>query len=200
MPEPPSVSIITRYLFENPYPAGIVLLAVAGGLVWTGLTQGRRDRLRIAAVPGGLGVAILLIGLLVTTSGERAKRVSRQLVDAAVDGDLVTAFGLFADDASVSMGSPNNPGYDIEFIRSALDDFVGRYTVEDNSITMLDAFTESADRAEVHMACFTTVTQGYGGPTPSQWVLTVTRQADGAWKITRITCVSVAGQHPPRPW
>ena len=82
MPDPPSVGLVTRFLFENPYPVGLLSLAVAGGLLWTGLREGRRERLTIAAIGIALGAAVLTIGAAVVTSGERARTVTIELVEA----------------------------------------------------------------------------------------------------------------------
>ncbi len=51
MPDPPSIGLVTRFLLENPYPVGLVVLAVAGGLLWTGLREGRRERMLVGPRP-----------------------------------------------------------------------------------------------------------------------------------------------------
>jgi ketosteroid isomerase-like protein len=195
MPEPPPVGLITRYVFENPYPAGLLLLALAAGFAWTALRSERPERLRVAGALAAIGAAILLIGALVVTAGERARRVTLAVVDAAVAGDVVAAGSYFADDARLAFGSPTNPGVPRRDIQSRIDQLDGKYRIQSNQVTMLRAYTESSDRATVHLACRTTLERGFG-PTPTSWVLVVQRQDDGTWKISHVTWVALAGRSP----
>ena len=198
MPAPPPVGLFTRYVLENPYPLGLVLLAIAVALAASGLRQGRVDRLRWSLLPLALAAGVLLAGLLVATSAERAKVATRRLVDAVVGEDLVGVMNCFADDALLHLGATTNIGMDVDAIRDGVSRFAGRFDVESNRISMLDGYTESSTRATVHLALWTDA-GGYG-PTPSQWVIAVERQDDGAWKIADLTFISVAGRAPPTSW
>jgi hypothetical protein len=197
MPDPPDVNLFTHYIFENPYPLTIGLAALGIVLGWLGLRDGRTDRLQWAVVPLLLAAATFITGLIVTTAGEQARAVTRKLIDAGVENDLVTAVDLLSDDVTFHFAKPENPGYDKDFIIEGLDWLTKRFTIEKNSITMLKAYTESSTKATVHAACFTELAEGYGYPSPSQWVLEVERQDDGEWKVTDLTCVSIAGNPPP---
>ena len=196
MPDPPSVGLLTRFIFENPYPLGLVLIAVAGGLMWTALREGRRERLTIGSIGIGLGAIVLTIGALVVTSGERARKVTIQLVDAAVEPDIVQAMSLFADEATIAFGLPTNPGFPHEYIYQEVSRLESQYRVESNSITKLKAYSVSKDSAIVHLGCRTTLQRGFAPP-PSQWVLQLKRQDDGSFKIVHLTWVSMAGSPPP---
>ncbi len=74
MPDPPDTSAITRYLFENPYPLGGLLLLAAAVLLFSGLRHGLRDRMSVGLVLALLGFAAIGTGWAVVTSGERAER------------------------------------------------------------------------------------------------------------------------------
>ena len=50
MPEPPRVSLFTQYVLENPYPLGVLLVALAAGFGWTALRSDRPQRLRTAGI------------------------------------------------------------------------------------------------------------------------------------------------------
>jgi len=50
MPEPPSTSIVTHYLLENPWPLAIILLAIAAFMAWTGFREGLPQRQKTAGV------------------------------------------------------------------------------------------------------------------------------------------------------
>jgi ketosteroid isomerase-like protein len=195
MPQPPQVGLLTRYVLENPYPLGLLLLALAVGFAWTGLRSGHRQRLPIAGILAAVGVAVLLTGALVVTSGERARRVTLALVDAAVAADVSGAAAMFADDATLSLGSPANPAFPRDDIERRIENLDGKYRIEFNQVTMLQSYTEARDRATVHLGCRTTLRRGFG-PTPTRWVLRIERQADGTWKVARVTWISIAGHSP----
>ncbi len=195
MPEPPHVDIWTRYLFENPWPLAALLLLVGVILAWTGLREGLKNRMKVSILPFLLAGVVILTGYLFTTSGEQAEDVTRTLVRKAVVGNTGEAIALFADNAALTLSSPNNPGFDLDYIRTQLVNLARQYRITSNRITKLHGYTESSDQATVHLACTTEVDNGYA-PTPSQWVLIVQRQEDDTWKITRITCISINWQSP----
>ena len=196
MPDPPAASLLTRYLLENPYPLGGLLVAIGLVIAWLGLRDGRLDRVRLGLVPVAIGALVIGAGVAVVTAGERARIVVRDLVEAVVTNDLVGAVNQFSGDATLHLGSTRNPGLDLDGIRDRLSAFAMRYAVEENRITRLRAYTRGRDGATVHLACRTDAGGPYGA-TPSQWVLDVRRQTDGTWKVRRMTLVTVAGRAPP---
>ena len=196
MPDPPSVGLVTRFLLENPYPVGLVVLAVAGGLLWTGLREGRRERMLVGLIGITVAAAVLTIGAVVVTSGERARKVTIELVEAAVAADVVDVMSHFGDEATFAFASPTNPGFPLDYIRQQAVRLESQVSIESNRITQLNAYSVSKDTAIVHLGCSTTVEQGYG-PTPTQWVLQLQRNDQGDYKIVHVTWVSLAG-NPPR--
>ena len=193
MPNAPSTNLFTRFVLENPWPLGIVLLAIAVFIAWRGLREGMRNRVRIAVVLATLGGVVITAGSLVTTSGEHGKQVTRALVEAVVSEDLVGGLALFSDDAEMRAGSPQNPGVGIDVIQRQFSLLADRYTIESNSITRLRGYSISADEAEVRLACLTYVS---AIPNTSQWILRVRRMPEGQWRITRLTCVAINDQTP----
>jgi len=183
-------------VLENPWPPAIALLVVGAMIGWTGLREGRTDRIRLALLPIVIGAVALLIGGVVTTSGEHARRITRELVDSVVAGDVVEAEKRFAPGARLHLGATTNVGLDLDYILDQLLKLEQRVTITSNDISSLRIFSESGERATVHLTCRTEVDAGYG-PTPSEWVLVVERQADGAWQVTQLTCISINRSPPP---
>jgi hypothetical protein len=196
MPDPPTSSLFTRFVLENPWPLGTVAIVAAVLLIWTGLREGFMRRVNVAIGVGLAGIAIIILGHLVTTSGEHARAVARALVTAMVAGDRVGSVRLFANDAVLSIGSSRNPGLDHDFIVDAIDRWASSYKVTSNSISTMRGYTEAADMGEARMACMTEVND-FPYPNVSQWAVRARRQADGQWKIVQLTCVSINGQTPP---
>ncbi len=194
MPDPPSVDLFTRYVYENPWPLGFVSLAVSVAIAWLALRDGRTKNLWIAAALLAFGGITVLTGHLVTTSAEHGKHIVRSFVAAVVDEDLVGSAALLTDDIRLSVGSLENPARDAQFVADALSRLARSFEINDNTITTLQGFTESSTRAEVHLGCRTDVEQDFGY-TLSRWILRV-EQVDDQWKITRLCCVSINGQKP----
>lgn len=196
MPDPPNVSIITRYLFDNPWPLSVVLivLAVAFALGWRSVRK--RELLVFAAVAAALAVGVFLIERWVTTSGEEAETVVRDLVTFAEQGNVAAGAALFADDATMSLVDPRNPGVGVDEIRNRLNMVAGRYAISANAVTSLKTHSEESNRGVVHLRVRTEFEAGYGYPVLSAWVIAVERQPDDTWKITQITFVEFNGQSP----
>lgn len=195
MPDPPSVNLITRYLFESPWAVAVLLLGVAGVLAWQGAREGLWKRVQVAGVLVLAAAGVVATASVVTTAGEHGERITRQFVEAAVSNDLTAANRLLAADATLAVGSPKNPGIDLAAIQSHLAR-LRNYQITGNRITSLRGYGTDDDRAVVHLACLTDGGGVYSGRVPSQWVLDVRREADGTWTIKRLTCISIAGRTP----
>jgi len=158
------------------------------------LREGLSRRTRAAGILAALGALALAIGASVTTAGEHGQRVVKALVQAVVDEDVAGGLAMFADDALMNAGSPQNPGFDVQVIRSRFARLADNYTIHSNTITEMSGYSVSSDVAEVHLGCRTTVE---GFPTISRWVVLVKRDAQGEWKVSRLTCVSINNQTVP---
>lgn len=194
MPEPPDVSILTRFVLENPWPLGGGLLIVGLVIGYLALRDGRKDRMGVAATAFVLGGAVVAASFAVTTAGEHGKAITRSFVQAVADEDVTAATNLLADDARLQLGSTTNATLDLDTIIGRLSWLSGRVEIVNNDITMLKGFSETDDRAVVHLKCWTDTDGCYN--TPSEWVLIVERQPDDTWAISRITCISIAGDAP----
>jgi len=196
MPDPPHVGLFTRFILENPYPIAVVAIAVGAGLLLSGLREGLRNRQRIGILGISVAIAVLIIAWSVTTSGEHAKDLTRSLVQATVQADVVQVMSHFTSDATMSFASPSNPGYPIDFVEEQATRLESQFNIESNRIGSLKGYTQSQDSATVHLSCMTTIAGGYAA-TPTSWVLRIERQDDNSWKIVRFTWVSILNRPPP---
>ncbi len=194
-PSPPDPGLFTRFILENPWPVVAVLASAAFVALWIGLREGRRAPLKIAGLAALLAAAVFATASLVTTPAEHAERVTRNVVEAAVAGDIVQAMRHFTPDAALALGSPRNPGMSIRTFETRLIRLHEQYTITGNRTRTLRGYTEGPDAAIVHLACSTEVA-GWSGATPTQWVLRVERQEDETWLVTRLTFVSIMGNTP----
>jgi hypothetical protein len=197
LPDPPEVNPFTRTMLENPSLPVAVTLVLAAWLIVTGLRQGDLRRQGAGAGFALLGVLLLVLAWVVVTPGERARAVTRGFVEAVVARDLVGAVDRLGEDAALTIGSTTSEGFDRDRITSLLSWFAAQYRVRSNRISLLRGYTTGRDRAVAHLSCVTEVEGGYG-PTVSQWVFEVTRDAGGAWTIHRLAWISANGRHASR--
>jgi hypothetical protein len=187
--------MFTRYVLENPWPLGIGLLAAALILAWTAVRGESAGRLKAAGVIALVGAAVLIAGAAVVTPGERARQVVLDVVAAAVAGDVSGAGAHFSSDATLAFGLVTNPGLPRAEIEWRIDQLDNRFRIASNDVTRLRAETAARDRGIVHLACRTELV-ALPVPVPTEWIIDVTRQADGTWKISRVTWTSMAGRSP----
>ena len=203
MPDPPSANPIAHYLFENPLYliVALVLAAVLFLFLARGSVQHRRKFIVAGILAAVLAIATYLAATFITTPGEHAEDIAHQLIGAAENADVAAAQALFADDAIMSLSSPNNPGVGIETIHRRLRSLDGQYRITSAKVLSLKSFTEDADTATVHLSITTGVSAGMGFAMPSKWVIRVRRQRNNnmndSWKIQHLTFVEYGqGQSP----
>jgi ketosteroid isomerase-like protein len=193
MPDAPDVTFFTRFVLEQPLPVAVVLVAIAGVLGFVARRDGNRRLLYAAGAALLLAVIVYVISQLVETSGEKAETLTKQFVRLAVAGDAVGTMALFSDDAVLTLVTPTSEAQSIALVRSGVEAVARRYMIDDNRITQLRGYTVDGDHAIVHMTCMTEVA---GTTAQTQWVLSVREQADGSWKVEKLTWVNVNRQRP----
>jgi len=197
MPDPPEVNLFSRYVLENPAPLTIVLVFASLAAAWVALREGRRSPMIASGVGLLIAGVVFMLGTIIITPAERGRAVTEDMVERIVNGEINEAMTLFSPNATFAIGSPQNPGMDISYLRRQAERLHGRYAIQSNRITTLRGYTESPTQAIVHMTCRTEV--GNRGPTPTQWVVQIEEQPDGQWRISRLTMVSVYGRTPNLP-
>lgn len=188
--------MLTRWLFENPWPAAIALALLGVALLVRWIGDQRRPLLVGGGVAIALALAALLVGSIVTTPGEHAALVVRRLVEHAERAETDAAVALFAEGAVLNYGRRENPGTAIEDIRRALSALEGRHRIDSNRIRRLEAVTLDGKTGEVELSCSTT-TASSSQAVPTDWIVRV-RLVDGQWRIDRLTFERLF-MNPPTP-
>jgi hypothetical protein len=190
------VSELLQPIADRPW-TWITLLCAAGlVLAWMGVQAGRWRWLVASASCGVAAVAVALVARFVPTPALMATQCVRGLAAAAEAGDIAAARGHFAPDASWHMRSRERPGVGRERIDAALGALGSRHRIESNEEVALEASTEAPDLGVVEVG-FRTVTSSSYGMVPTRWRFEVRRGSDGAWRIERITWLTLAGRDPP---
>ncbi|MBL9148490.1 MAG: hypothetical protein JNM94_07330 [Phycisphaerae bacterium] len=186
-------STIGRYVFENPWPLGGVLVVAAAVMAWRALTIGDRRLLGGAGIALAGSALVFVLSAMVTTPAERAVELVRSLVGYAEKAQTLRMLDLFSGKALMHYARPENPGMNMDEIRAAIATLDGRYRIVSNRITQLEGTTESDEAATVQLTCYTELESGLGD-TPTSWWFRIAKQYDGAWKIERMAFLRVAGR------
>ena len=197
MNEPPEESIITRYLLENPWPAGIFLLLAGFVLLalWNSRGENRLGWASLACfVTGSL---VFLIASMSMTAGEHARELVARIVQHAEDGDAGRILAELEPDATLHLESLKQPGRPFEELEESIRSLESSNRVTEIRIGKLRAWTTSPDSAIVHLGCRASTGSSWG-PVPTTWSFVVRRNAEGDWKVKRIAFTSLAGQPPSR--
>ncbi len=176
----------------------MISLVLSAALLLCAFIGLRRGSLKWLAASGACLVAVAvtaLCGSLIVTPADHARGVVEQLVAAAVAGDPAEAKRCFSLNASIHMGSPEQPGSDRAHIDRAFDSFATRHRIETNEISSLSAESLGDDRATVDLRCRTHTASSLS-TIPTRWQFEVVREPDGIWRITRITWRAVGNQKP----
>lgn len=198
MPPAPPTSLIDRFFLENPWPIAVTLLLIALVLLYSAVGRGSTKRLAAGFGVLVLAVGVFLLASFVSTPAEHGERVTQAFVADVVVAQPTQAAQHLSADADLAVGSTDNPGMALSWIRDRLTLLTGQYPIRDNYITQLDAYTKNSEQAVIHLTCLTTFDTAFAGPTKTSWVLFVNRQTDGTWKIRRITIIQVNDQAPTR--
>jgi uncharacterized protein YjeT (DUF2065 family) len=198
-PRLPSPPFFERYLLEFPWPAAVLVLALAV-IVGATLSRSGKRRAGMGVIAAGVALAAGVVALAysVETDRERVSLVTRQLITAVAEADATTVENLLTDDAVLIA-----PPLSADRIRKpAIVTRVGRdfvpghvYHLREHGVTALQATMDGPTRARVQVKV-RVVPEITGAPVPSWWRIDLVRAADGQWRISGIGMLSIGGFVP----
>jgi hypothetical protein len=191
----PQGTLFTRYVLENPWPAGIGLVFLGVALLFIAIQ--RDDRRMFLAAVSAIAVAgiVLLTGFFFETTAESAANATRELVKAAEEGRTHDIIATLEPDATLHFGSPNNPGQPIDELQRDINTLDDSNRIVSNSLNNLTFASADSTTAVTAFACMTTTELSYG-PFQSKWEIEWQRDEKGIWRIRRLTVIEIAGRTP----
>ncbi|MFW6060732.1 MAG: hypothetical protein ACODAQ_11165, partial [Phycisphaeraceae bacterium] len=192
--------LVQHLLLEQPWPTAIVLLALAVGLTVAGRRRRRRG-LRmgawVAAVAAG---AVVGLAWQVQTPREQIMAATRQLVAAtAAPLDLAGLDNRLAPGMVVT-GPDGTAWIRRDQIDRRLTQLDQRHAIVSHDIHRLEADAARPNRGRTALELRTHLGQSNGyGPIRSTWQLHWRRDdAQSAWQVHEIQCVSINRRTPSR--
>ncbi|MEX0774997.1 MAG: nuclear transport factor 2 family protein [Phycisphaeraceae bacterium] len=198
MPQPPP--LLPHLLFEQPVPLLIVLGAATLALI---LIARRRNDRRLLVWAGGvtlLALAVVVMSKLVVTQRERLNDRTRELVAATAPLDVAHLRTLFAPDA-VLLGPEGQSLGQGEEILARLDMRIRIDPIQRQDVRNVQAQVLSDREAVTYLELKTTFKGGeVTDEHPTTWLITWTRQPDGAWQMRSARWMTWRGQPAPLGW
>ncbi len=192
-PDPP---LLEQWLFINPWPGVIVLVAVAAVLRLMA-QRSAKPRLNIAAVTAlALALALYLTTALVTTPREQVDRAMRSLLRATAEADFASITAMI--DPSASITDPDgNTAWGTRSLHDELPAALQRFPIDFHRVNDLRVAPRGDRRADVMLDLRTTF-KSQGLPNATRWVFTWERaEGDAAWRVTEARWLQWQGQRPP---
>ena len=188
---------MSHYFLENPWPVGIISVAIGLILIITFLRTGESRALLASLAAIVLATVVFGLDALVTTPGEHGERVVSELVDAAEAGDVEGMLRRVSPGASLHLGSVTRPGRPFSALQESFATLAGRNRITENWVIRLRGESDDKGGAVVFLSCRTSTSSSYG-LVPSTWSFELDEQDDGRWEITRIIFESLMGREPER--
>ncbi len=181
-------------MLDTPWPLAATL-ALAAVFAWTA-SRGRAWARIAAGVLLALAVATGAAGSLITTTRERIRGLTRDLVRVTAAGDARALADLLADDARLYTFMGPADGEPRARILTRVAETLGSFRILEARVHQTQVHLDNERFARTHVEV--TVQTEYA-PNLSWWRVDWSREADGAWRVHSITPLAIAGVENPGP-
>jgi len=176
---------------EHHWATSIPVASIGIALIWVGLQEGLLKKIKIGVVFVAVSVVLFLLGILVETPTESARRVVTGFVESVEEENAQAALGYLHKDVILiddwlGMTQKGSRG-----VQESLEELHKRHIIQYNTILNTRIF-EGTDDVQVELYVFSRIS-GIGS-VPSHWRLLVRERRDGKWVIYSIDAVEIAGK------
>jgi len=178
----PPTPFLIHYTLINPWPASMILIAIAVILFRFGFVRGNQVTTHLSFVVVLVGVGLAVLAHFVETSPEALHRRTAHLVESAILGEKQTVSDLFSDDFTLFVGG-QRADMDRDDVLSRIPALPGFIT--SNTITKLE--TGIHPDKKTGRSIFSQITStAIGYPSPNQWRCEWRRDTDNQWRINQL--------------
>ncbi len=194
--DPPSQ--FEEYLLVWPWPVAAILIAVGlvGFFLLNRMGKPARTSLGVLVLGVGLGLAVVLLASLVTTTREKIMIRTRAFIAAAAQADRAGADPLLAPDLELR-GLGSGRIIDRARLLTIIDsDMKTRWVVKEHSIGTLRSVIDGPNTARSQVEVSVTP-RDFPMSMGSWWLLRWRMDPDGTWRITSIEPQQIDGVGSP---
>ncbi|MCK4872239.1 MAG: hypothetical protein KAS72_05905 [Phycisphaerales bacterium] len=186
---------LVHYTLENPVPVGVGLLALAVILLFAANRLGRlRKGLPIVGGVLAISVLIFVLAAVIETGRERVTDRTRALIDLIALGDDAKVGLILSEDVSFHIGRYPRM-HRKKLILRLIRHVRARDLIASHSVRDVRAEQSSPTRATTQVLVHAVTTYS-GIPTPTWWQIQWQREPDGAWRVTEMHWLTLAGKTP----
>jgi len=178
-----------RFVIEHPWASGCILSSISIALIWTGLRDGKLNRIKYGFVVVIFAIAAMIIGNIFSTPRENATRVTNKFIEAVLDNNISSVRQLVSPTVVVVDDLGGKLQDKISGVVEGVTYLHKQFPPTSNTILRLEVFEREHD-ALVEVSMMTRIT-GIGS-VPHRWRLIVRPNAEEVWQITTIDVVEVA--------
>mgnify|MGYP002847896175 CR=1 FL=1 len=180
-----------RFILEHPWISSLSIGVVAIGFLWTGLRDGKKLYCRTGAVLFCMAVLAWVVGSMIETPTEHAKRLIDALVQAVEKKNIPAIATLLTEDVILVDTWKDFPNKGIQTVQESVAELHLRHTFSFNTMLRFQA-VERPDDVLVELSLLSRVS-GIG-TVPSRWRIRVKPNELGDWKIYSIDAIEIMGR------
>lgn len=180
-----------RFILEHPWISSISIAAIALGLLWTGLREGKNIRSKAGVLILFIAVSAWILGWLIDTPTEHAKRLIYSFVQAVEQEDIPATAEVLSQDVIMVDTWKDYPNQGIEGVQLSIIELHSRHSFSFNTVLRF----QPVEREEDVLVEISLLSRVSGiGTVPSRWRILVKPNEAGVWKIYSIDAVEIMGR------
>jgi hypothetical protein len=180
-----------RFILEHPWLSSFMITAISFALVWTGLRDGKLLRSKVGGVVFLVAVGACVLGLVVDTPTEHAKRVVYSFVKAVEEGNTTSVPSMLHRDVILVDQWKGISETGIEGVIASVHKLHQKHTLSYNTILRFQPVERTND-VLVELSLLSRVS-GIG-TVPSRWRLLIMPNDLGDWTIYSIDAIEIMGR------
>ena len=180
-----------RLIFEHPWVLSLAIASIGFGFLWFGLREDLLNRIKIGVSLVLFSLIILVVGLLVDTPTEHAKRLIYSFVLAVETEDIPATSAVLSQDVIMVDTWKDYPNQGIEGVQLSIIELHERHSFSFNTVLRF----QPVEREEDVLVEISLLSRVSGiGTVPSRWRILVQPNEAGVWKIYSIDAVEIMGR------
>ena len=180
-----------RFILEHPWISSISIAAIALGLLWIGLRDGKKIYSRVGVLLFCVAVTAWILGRLIDTPTEHAKRLIYSFVLAVETEDIPATSAVLSQDVIMVDTWKDYPNQGIEGVQLSIIELHERHSFSFNTVLRF----QPVEREEDVLVEISLLSRVSGiGTVPSRWRILVQPNEAGVWKIYSIDADEIMGR------